>query len=179
MKLLELHCDYIAYKPGKKALKSAPELSGDEKKGARTEEVLVVFTTLEAGDDESVVDRAVEQVKKNFDEVKAQSILVYPYAHLSHELADPKTATRLLDYFYGKIREFDSNAKKSVFGYYKSFQLKCKGHPLAELSKTIRNPEEPCGKKIEVESSKMTGDPKDDIQYLYKMLKFGKLHKTD
>jgi len=34
-------------------------------------------------------------------------------------------------------------------------------------------------KKIEVESSKMTGEPKNDIQYLYKLLKSGRLHKTD
>jgi len=34
-------------------------------------------------------------------------------------------------------------------------------------------------KKIGVESSKMTGAPKDDIPWLYKMLKSGKLHKTE
>jgi len=34
-------------------------------------------------------------------------------------------------------------------------------------------------KKKGVESSKMTGNPKHDIVYLYKMLKSGKLHKTD
>ena len=34
-------------------------------------------------------------------------------------------------------------------------------------------------KKIEVASSKMTGDPKKDIPYLFKMLKSGELHKTD
>jgi len=137
MKLLELHCDYVSYKPGKKALKNAPELGAEEKKGARMENALVVFTTLEAGDDESVVDQAVQQVKKNFGEVKAKAILVYPYAHLSHDLADPKTATNLLKYFYEKVKEFAPDSRKSVFGYYKSFELKCKGHPLAELSKSF------------------------------------------
>ena len=34
-------------------------------------------------------------------------------------------------------------------------------------------------KKTEVESSKMTGIPKDDIPYLFKMLKLGKLYKTE
>ncbi len=34
-------------------------------------------------------------------------------------------------------------------------------------------------KKIGAESSKITGTPKDDIPYLYKMLKSGKLHKTE
>ncbi len=34
-------------------------------------------------------------------------------------------------------------------------------------------------KKTEVESSKMIGNPKDDIPYLYKMLISGKLHKIE
>jgi hypothetical protein len=34
-------------------------------------------------------------------------------------------------------------------------------------------------KKIEVESSKMTGDPKNDIPKLCKMLQSGELHKID
>ncbi len=149
MKLLELHCDYIEYKPGKKALKSAPELSEEEKAGARMEEALAVFTTFEKGDDESVADQAAEQVKKNFGEVKAQAVMVYPYAHLSHDLADPATATRLLEYFYEKVLEFAPESKKSVFGYYKAFALKCKGHPLAELSKSFHKTAEELGEKKE------------------------------
>ena len=34
-------------------------------------------------------------------------------------------------------------------------------------------------KKTVVESSEMTGNPKDDIPYLYKMLRSGKLHNTE
>lgn len=137
MRLLELHCDYINVLPKKKALKSIGDLSEEEKKGVHMENVLVVFSSFEEGDDESVLDRAVTEVQKNFKEVNANSVLVYPYAHLSHKLAKPALAQTLLDSFLNKVKTFAPSAQKSPFGYYKEFELKCKGHPLAELSKTI------------------------------------------
>lgn len=137
MRILELHCDYVKVKPKQKALKTVGELSEEEKKGMHLENVLVVFSSFEPCDDGKVLDEAVAAVKKNFDEVKAQTVLVYPYAHLSSNLAKPAQAQNLLDSFLEKVRVFCPAAQKSVFGYYKEFELKCKGHPLAELSKTL------------------------------------------
>ncbi len=137
MRILELHCDYVKVKPKQKALKTVADLSDEEKAGLHLENVLVVFSSFEPGDDAAVVDQAVAAVQKNFGEVKASTILVYPYAHLSSTLAKPAAAVNLLDSFLEKVRAFCPTAQKSVFGYYKEFELKCKGHPLAELSKTF------------------------------------------
>ncbi|MFH0922498.1 MAG: threonyl-tRNA synthetase editing domain-containing protein, partial [Candidatus Micrarchaeota archaeon] len=137
MRILQLHCDFVQFKPKSKALKTAPELSEAEKKGLRMENVVVVFSSFEAGDNAAVVAQAASDVKKNFNEVKADAILVYPYAHLSANLAKPIEATHLLDVFLKEVRAFAPESQKAPFGYYKEFELKCKGHPLAELSKTI------------------------------------------
>ncbi|MBI5225865.1 threonine--tRNA ligase [Candidatus Micrarchaeota archaeon] len=137
MRILELHCDYVKVKPKQKALKTVADLTEAEKAGLHLENVLVVFSSFEQGDDAVVVDQAVAAVQKNFGEIKATTILVYPYAHLSSSLAKPAVAINLLDSFLEKVRVFCPNAQKSVFGYYKEFELKCKGHPLAELSKTF------------------------------------------
>ena len=137
MRILELHCDYVKFKPRDKALKSIGELGEEEKKEKKLENVLVVFSSFEEGDDSEVVKQAAEQVKKNYDQVKAHAILVYPYAHLSSNLAKPAIATKLLEEFYHEAKKFAKEADKAPFGYYKEFELKCKGHPLAELSKTI------------------------------------------
>lgn len=138
MKLLCLHCDYANYKPLKKALKGAPDLTEKQKEGGRFENCLLVFSSLEKADDERVVKKAAEAVRKHYEEVKASTVLVYPYAHLSSDLAPPSQATDLLKKFHNEIRKFCPEAGASVFGYYKEFELKCKGHPLSELSKTIR-----------------------------------------
>ncbi|MFH1780121.1 MAG: threonine--tRNA ligase [Candidatus Micrarchaeota archaeon] len=138
MRILQLHCDYVSFKPKQKALKNAPELSEEEKKGAKLENVVVVFSSFEVGDNEAVLLQAVKDVQKNFQEVKAENLLLYPYAHLSNNLAPPGDAIQLLNRFLELSKIIAKNAKKSPFGYYKEFELKCKGHPLAELSKSIQ-----------------------------------------
>ena len=50
MKILTLHCDYIKFKPLKKALKSVGALSEKEKEESKAEEALVVLTAVEKGD---------------------------------------------------------------------------------------------------------------------------------
>ncbi|MGB9577037.1 MAG: threonine--tRNA ligase, partial [Candidatus Norongarragalinales archaeon] len=138
MKLLELHCDYAQYAAREKAIKKgAEEATEEQRRGVRLENVLVVFTSIESEDNEEVVREAAEEVKKNYREVKAENLLVYPYAHLSSDLAKPPEAVKLLNKFYAACQKFAPKAHKSPFGWYKSFEIKCKGHPLSELSKHI------------------------------------------
>ncbi len=137
MRLLQLHCDYVAFKPKTKALKTAEALSEEEKKGARVEDVVVLFSSFEAGDDERVLEEAARLVEKDFRDVHARTILVYPYAHLSNNLAPPAKAVELLKKFTERVRAFAPDAQRAPFGYYKEFELKCKGHPLSELAKTV------------------------------------------
>ena len=155
MRILELHCDYVKFKPVSKALKSIGDLTEDEKKGGEVKNAMVAFCSFELGDDEKVLAQAAREVEKNFREVKADSVVVYPYAHLSNNLAKPDEAVRLLNEFLALVKVFSPNAVKSPFGYYKEFELKCKGHPLAELSKTINaqtleKTAEKLGAKVEV-----------------------------
>ncbi len=138
MKILTLHCDYIRFKPNKKALKDAEELSEADKKEKEIKECLVVLTSVEQGDNSNIIKQLVEAVEKTASEVKTNSIVLYPYAHLSSNLAKPVDALALL-------KEAESQLKKKFkttrapFGYYKTFEFKCKGHPLAELSKEFHS----------------------------------------
>jgi len=131
MKIITLHCDYIKFKPLKKALKSVEEVPSKEEE---VKEPLVVLTAIESQDTKKEIFQLVESVKKTAKEVKAENVVLYPYAHLSHDLANPDKAQDFL-------KKAESELKKSLkvikapFGYYKSFELKCKGHPLSELSK--------------------------------------------
>ncbi|VVB79791.1 putative threonine--tRNA ligase 1 [uncultured archaeon] len=139
MKILSLHTDYIKFKPLKKALKSALDLSEDQKKEKGSKEALVIFTAVEKGDNDikKVVEKFVENVKDIAKQVNAKNIVLYPYAHLSSNLAAPDLAQEVLD-------EAEKSLKKSFtvvrapFGYYKEFEMKVKGHPLSELSREIK-----------------------------------------
>ncbi len=136
MKILTLHCDYIKFKAVKKAIKNAEELRTKEEQ--RVDEPLVVLTAVERGDNDKTVKQLIEAVKKTSSDVKTKNIVLYPYAHLSSNLANPDTALEYLSEAEHTLQKEGYNVTRAPFGHYKQFELKCKGHPLAELSKEFR-----------------------------------------
>src|ERR1041384_1822890 len=102
MRLLQLHSDFIEYEPIEKEIKSAEDIHSKIK--VRLESLVVAFVAVETGDDESVAKAAAIEIKKFMDTVKASRLLVYPYAHLSSDLAAPEVAA-------GIVRLVESHAK--------------------------------------------------------------------
>src|SRR3989344_7566507 len=137
MKIITLHCDYIKFKPLKKAIKNAEELKNKDEQ--RVDEPLVVLTAIENGDNDKTVKQLIESVKKTAKDVNTKNIVLYPYAHLSSNLANPDTALEYLNEAEHTLQKQGFNVIRAPFGYYKQFELKCKGHPLAELSKEFRS----------------------------------------
>jgi threonyl-tRNA synthetase len=137
MRLITLHCDYIKFKPIKKAFKAALDLEEGEKKEKEIKEVLVVLTAVEQGDNDSTVKDYLSAIKKTAGEVKAKNIVLYPYAHLSSNLSNPDTAREYMVEAETVLKKEGFNVVRAPFGYYKEFELKCKGHPLSELSKEL------------------------------------------
>jgi len=136
MRVLLIHSDYLRFEAKKKAIKTAEK---PESKTGEVEDVLIVFMAGEKPDEQdpdSVVVKLVENIKDTYSKVKAKSIALYPYAHLSSNLSNPKTADKMLKATYEKLKS-DYNVVTAPFGWYKSFEIKCKGHPLSELSRTI------------------------------------------
>ncbi|HXV45124.1 MAG TPA: threonine--tRNA ligase, partial [Nitrososphaera sp.] len=135
MRLLQLHSDFIEYEPIEKEIRDAENIASKSK--VRLEDLVVAFVAVESDDDESVAKAAVDEIKKYLDTVKSRRLLVYPYAHLSSDLAPPSVAADI-------IKSVESFAKGSIdqvhrapFGWTKSFNIKVKGHPLAENAKEI------------------------------------------
>ncbi|PIN77627.1 threonine--tRNA ligase [Candidatus Woesearchaeota archaeon CG10_big_fil_rev_8_21_14_0_10_34_12] len=140
MKILSLHVDYIKFKPLKKALKEPEELTEENKKEKNIKEALVILTAVEKTDEknpEKAIELLVKNIKDLAKQVKAENIVLYPYAHLSSNLSSPKTAETVLKETESKLKK-DFKVSRAPFGYYKEFELKCKGHPLSELSREIK-----------------------------------------
>jgi threonyl-tRNA synthetase len=137
MKLLLIHADFMEYRVEKKTRVAEP-FEGD---GERVDDVLVVFTAVEKGDGEAVVENAAGEVAEVAKKVGAGRILVYPYAHLSSNLSDPETAVKMLKLLAEKLSD-GFEVHRAPFGWYKSFTISCKGHPLSELSREVRGEEE-------------------------------------
>ncbi len=160
MKIITLHCDYIKFKALKKAIKDPEPL--ESKDEVEVKEPLVVLTAIEKGDSEKTLKDLISAVQKTAKEVKAKNIVLYPYAHLSSNLAPPKVAQEYLkraqDILSKKLK-----VTKAPFGYYKTFELKVKGHPLSELSKEFKPNQDSGGEFIE--------EPFDHQELLKKMSK--------
>ncbi len=139
MKILSLHCDYIKFKPLKKAIKSIAKLSKEEEEEKEVKEVLVILTAVEKGD--SNVALVVKEFTKNVESIASQvgtkRIVLYPYAHLSKNLGNPEKAQEILIESEKTLVKEGFEVVRAPFGYYKEFELKVKGHPLSELSREI------------------------------------------
>lgn len=139
MKTLNLHVDYIKFKPLKKALKSLGELPERDKEEKKSEDALVAMIAVEKSD--SNVSEAVSKLVENIEDIskqlKTKNIVLYPYAHLSKNLGSPDKAIEILENAEKVLSKKKFKVVKAPFGYYKEFELKVKGHPLSELSREI------------------------------------------
>ena len=132
MRILQLHCDNISYEPTKKEIQSAEEI---DPKPVSLDEIVVCFTAVEKDDTEDVAKDAISQIKESMKKIGCSKLLLYPYAHLSSDLAAPSTALSLLKLMEGECTELE--VSRAPFGWTKSYNVKVKGHPLAESSKVI------------------------------------------
>jgi len=108
MRILQLHSDYIEYEPVKK------EITGAE-------------------DAENKTNR-LEDIVKN---LKVNRVLLYPYAHLSADLAEPSVALDVMKFMEKHSNKLGIETFRAPFGWCKRFTIAVKGHPLAEQSRTI------------------------------------------
>lgn len=134
MRILTIHSDSLHVTPKKKAIESAEDLRQDEQ---RFKDCLVVFTAVERVDESNpkkAAELLAEQVMDVAKQVNEKNIVLYPYAHLSSDLANPKVAVEVLKLAEGMLKA-DFAVDRAPFGWYKAFEISCKGHPLSELSR--------------------------------------------
>jgi len=137
MKLLLIHSDYIEYEVKDKAISHPEEISTNKD---RLDEVLTAFIAVEKVDEKSpkqAVSDAKDEIVKTAEQLKVTNIMLYPYAHLSSDLASAKAGKEILIQLEHELKKTEFTVKRSPFGWYKAFKISCKGHPLSELSREI------------------------------------------
>lgn len=137
MRILQFHSDYIEYTPIKKEILKADD--NVEKTQTRLEDLVVAFICIEENDDEKTIQSAILEIKKYLDIINESSLLLYPYSHLSSNLAKPDVAINLFNKLEELAKEKLIKVSKAPFGWTKSFAIKVKGHPLAENFKVFDN----------------------------------------
>jgi threonyl-tRNA synthetase len=137
MKLLFIHSDFIEYEVKEKAIPHPEEIKITKD---RLDEALTVFIAVEKVDEKSpeqAVEEAGREIIKTAEQLKVKNIMLYPYAHLSSDLASAKAGKDILVLLEQEVKKQKFTVKRSPFGWYKAFTISCKGHPLSELSREI------------------------------------------
>lgn len=142
MRILMIHADSFSYRVTEKTRAVGKDHELDPQlQQANLGDCLVVFCCSEKGDEqgvESVAAQVAATASEHARRVQTNSIMIYPYAHLSSDLSSPRVATKVLDRIVEILLENNELViNRSPFGYYKGFSISCKGHPLSELAQTI------------------------------------------
>lgn len=135
MRLLQLHADFIEYEPIEEELDDAEKDISKSK--IKLESLIVVFVSVEKEDNKITVEKAIKEIRSYLENLKINKLLIYPYSHLSSYLAPPKYAFEIIKKLEIDSRKIITEVYRAPFGWTKSFNIKVKGHPLAENFKVI------------------------------------------
>jgi len=133
MRILQLHSNFIVFKPVKKEIALAEEAKKEEN---RVEEVVVLFTAIEKGDKEATAKKAIDDVQAFLQNLKVNRILIYPFAHLSSNLSKPSEALKIVKAMEAYAKQKGIETYRAPFGWTKQFTISIKGHPLAEQARS-------------------------------------------
>ena len=117
MRFLLLHADFIEYQPISKEIQTAEDIPSKSSK--KIDEVIVALVAVEKDDDESLIDEVGDELKAYGQMIKCDNLLIYPYAHLSSDLADPSIAQSLLNSIEEKSRNLFQTVNRAPFGWTK------------------------------------------------------------
>ena len=138
MRMLQIHSDGFSYEAKRKAIKNAEEIEDAVYK--TDDSILVNFIAAEKTDEKNLsgaIEKTAAMIATAADEVKERNVAVYPWVHLSETPSGPSTALKLLKGVDKALTEKGFNVVRVPFGWYKAFEIHCKGHPLAERSKVL------------------------------------------
>jgi threonyl-tRNA synthetase len=133
MRILQLHSNFIVFKPIEKEINIAEEAAKEE---TRVEEVVVLFTAIEEGDNSAMAQKAINDVRAFLGKLKVNRILIYPFAHLSSKLSQPSQALAIIKDMETYAKDKGIETLRAPFGWNKQFTISIKGHPLAEQARS-------------------------------------------
>ena len=132
MKILQLDVDNITYLPVKPEAKIYDDV---KKEKVSIDLALVLLVSVEKGDTLEMAEKAAKDTASYLEKLQRKRLVIYPYAHLSNNLASPEDALTIINYLCKNAPE-GVEVLRGPFGWNKKLSLDIKGHPLAEQSRS-------------------------------------------
>jgi len=105
-----------------------------------TAEALLVLASVEKGDEaapERVAGRAVAEIAAHAANLKVQTVVLHPFAHLFSQLSRPAMAVQVLKMVEEGLRARGLAVTRTPFGWFNTLDIQAKGHPLSRVARTI------------------------------------------
>lgn len=131
MKLLILHCREFGFELNKKGKLAEAPGAGP----AKAENCVVALVCVEKDDSLEKVPLAAREIASIADSVSSKNIVIFPFAHLSNELAGPDLAKGILKGIYDALPQY--SRVWVPFGWFKIWRLESMGHSLASNFRSL------------------------------------------
>ena len=132
MRVLQLHAEFFEYEPVAREIQDKYADRDVSREQVRLQDLVVILVAVEEGDEIAVVKFAAQDIKQYMQRIKNNKLLIYPYSHLSSNLASPQQALEIINLMKEETMKEDIVVRRAPFGWTKSFSVKVKAHPLAE-----------------------------------------------
>ena len=103
-------------------------------------EALIIFASVEKSDEaapQRVAEKAAEEIFNISQKLKAEQVVLHPFAHLFAQLSNPQIAVQVLDHIRKTLEERGLQAVRTPFGWFNRLDIQAKGHPLSRLARTV------------------------------------------
>lgn len=140
MRLLTLHVDYFTCTITEKGRSKVFEDLDRNSRTTAVNEALLVLASVEKQDEinpEIVSKKAIEEISSLAKQLKVNTIVLHPFAHLFAELSKPEVAIEVLKLVQEELLERGFRVVRTPFGWFNTLELKAKGHPLSRVARII------------------------------------------
>lgn len=136
MRVLQLDVEHVHYE----LVEPESEVfEASDKASVSLNDALLVLISVEAFDTEEIAKEAADDIRRSSEKLKRSRIIIYPFAHLSGNLAAPKDALGIISSINKNLSEGKLEVIKAPFGWNKKLGFEIKGHPLAEQGRSYGN----------------------------------------
>ncbi len=140
MRMLMLHVDQFRSTITRKGRSTIVEPYDPSCQTTHVHEALLILASVEKRDEpcpETIAKEAAGEIATLAHQLKVNTIVLHPFAHLFGDLSRPDVAVETLTRTEGELVQRGFQVIRTPFGWFNTLELKAKGHPLSRVARIV------------------------------------------
>ncbi len=138
MRFLAWHVDYFRCRITERG--RSPLVEAYDEPETVAENALLVLASVEKEDEtapERVAARATAEIAAHASNLKVQTVVLHPFAHLFGQLSRPAVAAQVLKMVEEGLRSSGLGVARTPFGWFNTLDIRAKGHPMSRVARKV------------------------------------------